>query len=1468
MQGGADTDGYTGSPAPRLGRVQCSTVTAPDPARLGELGATPGLVPGLLAASRARAPTPGEPIGRYVVLDTLGTGGMGAVYAARDTGLDRCVALKVLHASVEQQRLVREAKALARLAHPNVVAVYDVGTYDKRTFVAMELVEGATVRGWMRAAPRGWREIVEVLAGAARGLSAAHEAGLVHRDFKPDNVLVGRDGRARVVDFGLVSEAREAAERAEAPRRTSSLDDLDLTQSGIVMGTPAYMAPEQFRSETADARSDQFAFAVTLWECLFGERPFRGTSFAGLMVTVTRGELVDPPDPSRAPRWLHKVLRRALAVEPMARFPSMDALRAELEAGLASADARVPVGAGRYEPIDAAGDGTQPRRLLDKLTDQVVTLQPLVVDRRGDAAAARLRASRAFMALMTLDHPHLVRVLDFSVDETLRAHVVLDAAGHAEALEDVARRSSPTVRKNLLAQLLGAIGYLHRRERVHGDLSPRHVRVAQGQVKLLVLGDAALPAPRAASASVPPAVGGSDPAFEPLREVGLLAPECRAGAPPSVASDLWTFGVIARRVLGDAGELDPEVDAVLARLTHAAPASRFATAREAAAALGAAIGTPAALDTAETRESFLQPTRLVAREHELGLLSEALQAATRGHGSAWLVGGESGVGKSRLVDELRALAHVEGVLVVRGSVEPASGPYGPWREVLRALVVGSELKELEASVLLPVIPELPRLLGRPVSPAPELDGPSMHARLRQVVLRALQRQSRPMLVLLEDVHWAESASLALLHELEPHIATLPTMLVTTYRPEEGAQVREALGAFRAITLARLGPDSVSELAAAMLGRERVRPELAALLLRESEGNPFFAVEVVRALAEDAGGVDHISERALPERVLAGGMRRVLRRRVERMPTAALEALRLAAALGRRVDPRLLAHALPSLSLEAWLHRGIDAAVLERSGVDVHFAHDKLREEVLRELDADARRALHAHAAATIEAVYGESPRWLAALAYHHREAGNAAREAHCAARAGELALTHGAHREAAERLERALSLGMSTSAAERARLVGGLGAARFFAMDFERAQSALEEMLRVAGVSPPRSRLERGLFLARQLLRQARRRVLGPPPQLVAPEARSLAAEGARVAARLANLALFRTDELGVLAYSLLAVDLAERVGKVDHLSLSFLGFAASAAGLTGVADRAFARVHEAPAQRGELRGLAAGGLAESAAYLGRAELVRAERRANENLEQCAALGDRLLASYAEYMTAVIAYYRGSPEEALHGLAAAQLRLDPADQRHGAVGFAAFEIWVAAQLGQLDRAEARIAATRGAFRAYDRLAAAIWHGAHAFVEARQGRLEPARAAVAEALRHAPNSRSVAPTGGALIAGLVETALLGRATFGVAAEPELSRALAYARAWARIYPIARPSVGVLEARAEQLRGRAARAQALLERSAALSRAQGNGMGSLEAELAGAERPALPPQLSEDVPDAMVATSRDRRERPPG
>ncbi|HUJ57525.1 MAG TPA: protein kinase [Kofleriaceae bacterium] len=261
--------------------------------------------------------------GQYRVERLIGRGGMGIVYLARDLRLGREVALKLGSASAPAAavRAELEARALAKLSHPNVVTIYQVGECAGGSYIAMEYVAGGTAREWVRAQPRRWQSVVQLYLAAGDGLAAAHAAGLVHRDFKPDNVLVGDDGRPRVADFGLVHGALASHEPEGGGQ--------GVTQTGVRLGTPAYMAPEQLACGRADASSDQFAFCASLWEALFGRRAFAGGTPTELADAIAEGP---PRLPERrdVPAWVIAALRRGLAPERDARWPSLVALLAAL----------------------------------------------------------------------------------------------------------------------------------------------------------------------------------------------------------------------------------------------------------------------------------------------------------------------------------------------------------------------------------------------------------------------------------------------------------------------------------------------------------------------------------------------------------------------------------------------------------------------------------------------------------------------------------------------------------------------------------------------------------------------------------------------------------------------------------------------------------------------------------------------------------------------------------------------------------------------------------------------------------------------------------------------------------------------------------------------------------------------------------------------------------------------------------
>jgi len=308
-------------------------------------------------SSSSTSASRGADMSRFMIIDELGAGGMGVVFSAYDPELDRKLAIKVLRPDVwkgkavgeGKRRLMREAQAMGKLSHPHVITVYEVGHADDGgVFVAMEYVDGGTLLDWMKPR-RKWREVVDKFTKAGRGLAAAHAAGLVHRDFKPDNVLIGSDGRVRVTDFGLVATIGQTAlatsepdidvELSPAPHLNSSL-----TREGAVLGTPRYMAPEQHLGASVDASADQFSFCVALYQALYGKLPYKGRDYAAVREAIVSGNLESAPRGTDVPRHLARLLKRGLSVNPADRYPSMDALLRDLSYDPAVRSKRIVAG--------------------------------------------------------------------------------------------------------------------------------------------------------------------------------------------------------------------------------------------------------------------------------------------------------------------------------------------------------------------------------------------------------------------------------------------------------------------------------------------------------------------------------------------------------------------------------------------------------------------------------------------------------------------------------------------------------------------------------------------------------------------------------------------------------------------------------------------------------------------------------------------------------------------------------------------------------------------------------------------------------------------------------------------------------------------------------------------------------------------------------------------------------------------
>jgi len=695
-------------------------------------------------------------------------------------------------------------------------------------------------------------------------------------------------------------------------------------------------------------------------------------------------------------------------------------------------------------PIGQGGMGVV-YEALDRLTGREVALKRVWAEADafglGDSNELydfRLALAREFKLSASLRHPNIVQVLDYGFDGERQPYYTMELLKQPRSLFEVGVEASLEQQVSLIVQTLYALSYLHRRGIVHRDLKPANVLVVGDQVKVVDFGlslmherlHEAQGAMAGTLAYMAPEVlmGQQSGVLADLYAVGMMAYEVFAGAHPFNVDDP---SQLVRQVVSqpvDVTTLSVPVDLamVIHRLIQKDPYERYASAAEAIQAIHEAMAYGLPTENAAIRESFLQAARFVGRDDELKLLSDSLAQAAQGRGMAWLVAGESGVGKSRVLDELRTRALVMGMTVMRGSAARIGGrPFEVWLPIVRWIaLLNDNWTDQTLSLFKLFIPDLDDLLGRDLShlTVAQLSPDVVQERMLEVLMQIIRQQSNPLLILLEDIHWAGSESLRVLQAFSERASQLPIMFVASYRDDERPQLHERFPQLPLLKLRRLDDASIVELSAAMLGESGRSPQVIDLLQRETEGNVFFIIEVVRALAEEVGQLDQIGRTTLPPRVFAGGMKTVIERRLSRLDEQSAALLRLAAVMGRQLNPQVLAALSPQTDLSLWFAHCVNAAVLEVEDEQWRFAHDKLREALLEDMSDSQRQAHHEQVALALERLYGAVPSRLAALAYHWGMADNAEREEHYTTQAGEQALRIGAYREALQYLTRALHL--------------------------------------------------------------------------------------------------------------------------------------------------------------------------------------------------------------------------------------------------------------------------------------------------------------------------------------------------------------------------------------------------------------------------------------------------------------
>lgn len=686
----------------------------------------------------------------------------------------------------------------------------------------------------------------------------------------------------------------------------------------------------------------------------------------------------------------------------------------------------------------------------DRLFNRTVALKQVLADaNKMDLSSTyglsdyHLSLAREFKLSASLRHPNIVDVLAYGFDIDNIPYYTMEVLNEPLSILDYGLRQSISKRLELILQLLNALSYLHRRGIVHRDLKPENVLVENGQVKVLdfglsVMRDRIQPDEEDVAAGT----------------LAYIPPEVLMGQPPSVLSDLYSVGIMAYEMIAgehpfdvsnpsllinqiltkfpDVSQLDVSdtIANVFMRLLHKEPDLRFTSAEETIQALQDVLNTDvSSLNQAAFRESFLQAAKLVGREQELNQLNTSLEHAIDAsrQSSLWLIAGESGVGKSRLLEELRTLALVKGMLVMRGLADRVgSRPYELWLPVLRWIaILLDDLSDEDIEFLSRFISDLDTLvtIDFPRNLSQELKPQDIRNYIIDLLRRLMEQNKRPVVIILEDLHWAGDESIAVLQDLVKVIDRIPSLvMISSFRDDEKASLITELPDIPLLKLQRLHKDKIAELSVAMLGEGGRQEHVIRLLERETEGNVFFLIEVVRALVEEAGELDEIGRMTLPERVFSGGIETVIERRLQQIDLAGQELLQIASVMGRILNITLLHAIEPNINMERWLSDCLNAVVLEINEGRWSFAHDKLRLGVLRNLSEDELRTIHTRIATVMEQLYGSGITHINLLAEHWGHAGNIERESYYLILAGDEELKIGLYESAIKKFERVLAI--------------------------------------------------------------------------------------------------------------------------------------------------------------------------------------------------------------------------------------------------------------------------------------------------------------------------------------------------------------------------------------------------------------------------------------------------------------
>jgi TOMM system kinase/cyclase fusion protein len=964
----------------------------------------------------------GPTVAHYHILELLGGGGMGVVYKAKDTRLGRCVALKFLPAERTRDphakaRFMQEARAASALDHPNICTIHEVGeTADGQLFLAMACYDGETLKRRLERGALPLAEAIDFGLQTARGLAKAHQQGIVHRDVKPANLMITGDGIVKILDFGIAKLAGATA----------------LTRAGSMLGTPAYMSPEQAFGDAVDARTDLWSLGAVLYEMLAGRRPFRGEHEQAVLYSLLHAD-PEPLDRLRpeTPPELSRVIGRLLAKEPRQRCQGAAEVIAGLQALAGSAPGARPGLAGSSAGALGSGPGEALAPVQDSLAEAPTEAPstPRVAAERRQLTVLRcdvLPTGAEGEALDAEDLPEVLHDLMPEIDKTY-SQVLARYAGH------VARR--------LAAGLLVYFGYpvAHEddsRRAVHAALE---IRAAARELSARFAKERGIRLEARAGIHTGLVVGPapSAPGSAPQVEVAQ-------GAPPAVAERLLGLAEADEVVVSDAtrrlidGFFDTE-SLGPARLTGSREEQQtYRVVRESGAATRFQV---------ELRKGL---TPLVGRAQEIALVLERWAAAREERGQVVMLTAEAGIGKSRLLEEIRQRIGEESCRWIEcrcspyhqnSAFYPLTAMLSAWLRLERGSSDADRLHCLESrlagfAAAREQIPLLASLLSIPYEqrhPPLELDPRERRQKTLEVLSGMVLEDSlrQPVALVIEDLHWADPSTLDWLDLVVGQVAANPILALLAFRPDFTPPAAWRAHASQ-ISLGGLNREQVVEMIGKITGGKALPPQVAEEVFRKTEGVPLFVEDLTRMVVESGLVEERSGAYALnaPLQPLAipDSLQETLMARLERLETARPIA-QLAATIGREFLYEMLREvaALDDLTLGRELDRLVAAGLLYRRGLPRRatylFKHALIQEALVHSLLKRQRCAYHKLIA---EALGRSFPEIAASqpelVAYHLTEAGQIGPAIDYWLKAAQLAIQVSAYRETIEHAKRGLDL--------------------------------------------------------------------------------------------------------------------------------------------------------------------------------------------------------------------------------------------------------------------------------------------------------------------------------------------------------------------------------------------------------------------------------------------------------------